>query len=95
MAIRRKIASIIIAAAATLVPAVPAFAQYAGTTPPEVLPADTETPGPAVEVEGRKQVRGVAGVAVTGADVVGLAAIGSVAVGGGFAIRRASRRRSS
>lgn len=94
MKIRRKIASIIIAVAAALVPAVPAFAQYAGTTPPEVLPADTETPGPAVEVEGRKQVRGV-GVAVTGADVLGLAAIGSVAVGGGFAIRRASRRRSS
>ena len=93
MTIRRKVASIIIAAAAALVPAMPAFAQYAGTTPPEVLPADTETPGPAVEVEGRKQVRGVA-VAVTGADVLGLAAIGSVAVGGGFAVRRASRRRS-
>ena len=92
MTIRRRVASIIIAAAAAFVPAVPAFAQYAGTTPPEVLPADTETPGPAVEVEGRKQVRGVA---VTGADVLGLAAIGSVAVGGGFAIRRASRRRSS
>ncbi len=91
MNLRTRVASIILTAAAVLVPAAPALAQYPGTTPPEVLPSDTETPGPSVEVGGRKEVRGVA---VTGADVAGLAAIGAIAVGGGIAIRRASRPRT-
>jgi hypothetical protein len=86
---RARVASFVFAAVATIVPAVPAMAQYPGTQPPEVLPSDTETPGPSVQVGGRKDVRGVA---VTGADVAGLAVIGGVAVAGGILIRRASRR---
>lgn len=92
MTLRQKLASIIIAAATVFVSAAPAVAQYAGTTPPEVLPSETESARTPVEVKGAKQVRGVA---VTGADVIGLAAIGGIAVGGGVAIRRASRRRKA
>lgn len=90
MNLRRRVASIIVAVAAVLVPAAPALAQYPGTLPPEVLPSDTETPGPSVQVRGQKEVRGVA---VTGSDILGLAAIGGVAVAGGTVILRASRRR--
>ena len=93
MKLSRRIASIAIAAAAVLAPAAPALAQYPGTTPPEVLPTDTETPGPSVEVQGRKEVRGQ-GFAVTGSDILGLAAIGGMAVAGGTVIRRVSRKRS-
>ena len=89
MTTRGRIVSIVFAAAAAVVPAVPALAQYPGTQPPEVLPSDTETAGPSVEVKGEKEVRGIA---VTGADVAGLAVIGGVAVAGGVLIRRASRR---
>ncbi len=89
MRMRARIASIVFAAAATIVPAVPALAQYPGSQPPEVLPSDTETAGPSVEVKGEKEVRGVA---VTGADVAGIAVIGGVAVAGGLLIRRASKR---
>jgi hypothetical protein len=93
----RKIAALAIAIGAALVPAAPALAQYVGPTPPQVLPSDTATARPSVEVRGTKQTRGVnvAGVAVTGADVLGLAVIGGAAVGGGTLIRRASRRRNS
>ena len=91
MKLRQKLALGIVAAAAVLVPAAPALAQYPGTPPPEVLPTDTETPGPSVQVGGRKEVRGVA---VTGADVLGLAAIGGIAVAGGTVIVRISRRRA-
>ena len=94
MSMRRTLASIVLAVAAALVPAVPALAQYTGPTPPEVLPSDTETPKPAATVQGTKRTRGVLGTAVTGADVAGMAALGGIAVAGGTVIRRASRRRS-
>jgi hypothetical protein len=92
MSMHRKMASIVLAAATVLIPAAPALAQYTGPTPPEVLPSDTEKARPPVEVKGEKQVRGVA---VTGADVAGLAALGGIAVAGGAVIRRTSRRRPS
>jgi hypothetical protein len=97
MTIRSRIAAIALAFGAALVPAAPALAQYIGPTPPQVLPSDTATARPSVEVKGEKQTRGVnvAGVAVTGSDVLGLVVIGGAAVGGGTLIRRASRRRNS
>lgn len=92
MTMRRRIASIALAAAAALVPAAPAVAQYTGPTPPEVLPTDTATPAPTTEVLGEERARGVA---VTGADIAGLVAIGGIAVGAGTVIRRASRGKKS
>jgi hypothetical protein len=91
MNMRLKVASIALAAAAVLVPAAPALAQYTGPTPPEVLPSDTETPAPTTAVLGEKRTRGVA---LTGADVAGLAALGGIAVAGGTLVRRASRKRA-
>lgn len=87
---RRKLASIALAVTAGLVPAGPALAQYVGPTPPEVLPSDTAKAQPSTAVLGNKQARGVA---VTGADVAGLAALGGITVAGGSVIRRVSRRR--
>lgn len=86
MKVRRILAGLGVAAV-MLVPATPAIAQYNGTTPPTVQASDTETP----EVAGRKQTRGVA---VTGADVLGMLGIGGVAVVGGLAIRRSARGRN-
>jgi|RhiMetdeSRZDD1v2_1073273.scaffolds.fasta_scaffold423440_2 hypothetical protein len=91
MSMRRKLASIAIAAAAVLVPAAPALAQYTGPTPPEVLPSDTQTPAPTTAVLGEKRTRGVA---LTGADVAGLAALGGIAVASGTVVLRVSRKRS-
>ena len=92
MSMRTKLVSIALAAVAALVPAAPALAQYTGPTPPEVLPSDTQTPSTSSTVLGTKRTRGVA---VTGADVVGLAALGGIAVAGGIVVRRASRRSDS
>ncbi len=92
MSFRRTIASVGLAAGILLVPAAPALAQYTGPTPPQVLPFDTQKPRPTVEVKGEKQTRSVA---VTGADVAGMAVLGGLAIGSGMVIRRASRRRSS
>ena len=91
MSMQRKLVSIAIALASAVVPATPALAQYVGPTPPEVLPSDTAKAQPSTEVLGTKRTRGVA---VTGADVAGLAALGGMAVAGGTVIRRVSRRRS-
>lgn len=96
MTVRRRIAAVVLAAGAALVPAAPALAQYIGPTPPQVLPTDTATARPSVEVQGRKVTRGVdvSGVAVTGTDIAGLVAIGGIAVAGGTLIRRTSRRKA-
>lgn len=91
MSMRKKLVSVALALAAALVPAAPALAQYVGPTPPEVLPSDTAKAQPSTAVLGTKRTRGVA---VTGADVAGLAALGGMAVTGGTVIRRVSRRRS-
>jgi len=92
MSLRTKVASVALACVAALVPAAPALAQYTGPTPPEVLPSDTVTPEPSTTVQGTKRTRGIA---LTGADVAGLAALGGIAVAGGAVIRRASRRTNS
>lgn len=92
MSMRSKLASIALAAAAVLAPAAPALAQYTGPTPPEVLPSDTQKAQPSTEVQGTKRTRGVA---LTGADVAGLAALGGIAVAGGTVVRRAARVRKS
>jgi hypothetical protein len=87
MNVRKGLAAIGIAGA-LLIPAAPALAQYPGSTPPSVQPTDTQS----AQVKGTKHTRGIA---LTGADVLGIVGVGGVALAGGLVIRRAGRTRKS
>jgi hypothetical protein len=88
---RRKLLAAGVVAAASLIPAAPAWAQYSGGHAPAA--GSNSGPGNATQVLGETFTRTANGgfLASTGADIAELTALGAGAVAIGIVLRRRSR----